>query len=84
MVDLESLTTEEIVNLKNMANSEVEELCESEIERRSKIPSQHPSRSVVLATEYLAKVVDEDMVINNGTTALYWHLIATIQQHTNP
>ena len=42
-----------------------------------------PSRSVELATEYLASVVEEDMPLKNGKTALYWHLIAVIQQHTN-
>ena len=42
-----------------------------------------PSRSVVLAVEYLVKVVGEDMRLNNGGTALHWHLIAVIQQHTS-
>lgn len=40
-----------------------------------------PTRSVALATEYLAKVVEEDCGTKNGQTALYWHLIAVIQKH---
>ena len=43
--------------------------------------SDTPSRSVALATEYLAKVVHEDHGTNNGQTALYWNLIAVIQKH---
>lgn len=48
------------------------------------IPSSElPSKSIELAVEYLVKVVEHDIKVNNGTTALYWHLIAVIQQHTS-
>ena len=40
-----------------------------------------PTRSVVTACEYLVETVDKDMGTKNGKTALYWHLIWTIQQH---
>lgn len=45
------------------------------------IPGPGPSRSVELATEYLVKVVEQDVGVKNGTTALYCHLIGVIQQH---
>ena len=41
-----------------------------------------PSRGVVIAAEYLAYRVQEDMGTNSGQTALYWHLISVINQHT--
>ena len=47
------------------------------------IPRLGPSRSVVLATEYLVIVVEEDMQLSNGPTALYWELIRVIGRHTD-
>jgi hypothetical protein len=41
----------------------------------------HPTRSVVIAAEYLAEVVAKDMGVRSGKTALYWHLIYVIQEH---
>ena len=43
-----------------------------------------PSRSVELAVGYLVKVVEEDMKLSHGPTALYWHLITVIHKHTRP
>ena len=46
------------------------------------IPGDGPSKTVQLAVEYLAAVVQEDMGTRGGRTALYWHLVSVIQQHT--
>jgi len=40
-----------------------------------------PSRTVTLATEYLANVVEEDCGTKYGKTALLWNLIYVIQKH---
>lgn len=40
-----------------------------------------PTHSVTLAADFLAKLVEIEMGARNGRTALYWHLIYTIQQH---
>ena len=42
------------------------------------------SRSVTIATEYLAHVIERDVGTKNGQTALYWHLIAVVQKHMKP
>lgn len=47
--------------------------------RSTALPS--PTRSVEVATEYLAEVVHMDMGTKNGKTSLYWNLIHVIQQH---
>lgn len=39
------------------------------------------TKTVELAVEYLAKVIQEDMGTRHGQTALYWHLINVVQQH---
>lgn len=41
----------------------------------------NPSRSIILATEFLCSMVDEDCGTKNGKTALYWNLIHTVQKH---
>ena len=39
------------------------------------------SKSVQDAAGYLASVVEQDHGTDNGTTALYWHLISVCQTH---
>ncbi len=39
------------------------------------------TRSVRLAVEFVCHLVEKDLGTNNGETALYWHLIHTIQKH---
>lgn len=39
------------------------------------------SRSSQLALEYVCKVVSEDHQLNNGQTALYWHLVSVVAGH---
>lgn len=39
------------------------------------------SRSSVVALEYAAKVIAEDHALNNGQTALFWHLVSVSAKH---
>jgi hypothetical protein len=41
-----------------------------------------PSRSVEIALGYLVDRVEQDCGTRHGATALYWHLIAVICQHS--
>jgi hypothetical protein len=43
-----------------------------------------PTRSIALAAEYLATVVERDWGLRNGRTALYWHLIHVVVKHARP
>jgi len=43
-----------------------------------------PTRSVRLAAEYLADVMEEDIGTNNGKTAFFWHVVSVIQKHGTP
>lgn len=45
------------------------------------IPGPLPSRSVRVAAEYLAEMVQADHGTNNGKTALYWALIHAVMSH---
>jgi hypothetical protein len=40
-----------------------------------------PSKDVMEATKILAAVVDRDHGVDNGTSALYWGLMATVAKH---
>lgn len=46
-------------------------------------PGPYTDRTVRLATEYLAHVVEQCLGCRHGKTALYWALVSTIAKHAN-
>ena len=49
----------------------------------STVDVENIPKFIIDAVSKLSELVDDNLILNNGKTALYWHLLSVIKRHTD-